>query len=285
MFKLIRAHDKDLGGFSVRRALPTMGEKMVGPFIFLDHLGPAEFAPGEGIDVRPHPHIGLATVTYLFEGALLHRDSLGSVQRIEPEDVNWMTAGRGIAHSERSAPEDRAGVQRLHGIQTWVALPSDQEECAPAFTHIRAEELPRMLSPGIDVRVVAGQAFGRTAPTPCFSPMFYLVCRLAARTSFELPAEYEERAIYVVSGQVTIAEELVPAQHLAIITSRKTVYVDSPVPALVLMFGGAPIGDRLVWWNFTASRAELIDEAKRRWAAGEFAPVPAETEFIPLPDR
>jgi redox-sensitive bicupin YhaK (pirin superfamily) len=283
---VLKPHTKDLGDFEVRRLLPGFPDKMVGPFIFFDHMGPADFAPGKGIDVRPHPHIGLATVTYLFEGNILHRDSLGSVQSISPGDVNWMTAGRGIVHSERTAAEDRRVARRLHGIQTWLALPKAHEAAAPAFTHLPKASLPLIARPGVQMRLIAGTAFGQRAPTPTFSEMFYLAVEMEAGAAFEFPAEHAERAAYIVEGNVSIAGEAVAPYHMARLGTDRTLEIRSTTAAKIMLLGGARMdGDRLIWWNFVASSQELIDEAKLRWREQHFPPVPDETEFIPLPER
>ena len=283
---ILKPRAKDLGGFEVRRLLPGFPTKMVGPFIFFDHMGPADFAPGAGIDVRPHPHIGLATVTYLFEGALVHRDSLGSVQRITAGDVNWMTAGLGIVHSERTAPEDRAITKRIHGIQTWVALPKTHERTEPSFSHHPYSTLPTITLPGIKMTLIAGRAFAAHAPTPTFSDMFYIAAEMEPGSSFELPPEHEERAIYVVQGEVSVDGGLVPPMHLAVTKAGASIEIRAVARATVMLLGGARLdGDRIIWWNFVASSKELIEDAKVRWKEQRFAPVPGENDFIPLPDR
>jgi len=282
---ILKPRTKDLGGFEVRRLLPAATHKMVGPFIFFDHMGPARFAAGKGVDVRPHPHIGLATVTYLFEGALLHRDSLGTVQRITPGDVNWMTAGRGIVHSERTPPEDRDAGPPLHGIQTWVALPLAHERTAPGFAHLPKAELPAISAKGVDLHVVAGKAFGERAPTPVFSDTLYVAAALAAGGRLAVPAEHEERGVYVVSGDVTIAGAKVEPYHVVVLPESGTVEIEAASPARLMLFGGERMdGDRHIWWNFVASSRELLEDAKARWRESRFDPVPAETEFIPLPE-
>jgi redox-sensitive bicupin YhaK (pirin superfamily) len=284
--ELLQPQTKDLGGFQVRRLLPAHPRKMVGPFIFFDHMGPAQLQAKTGVDVRPHPHIGLATVTYLFDGALMHRDSLGTSQLIEPGAVNWMTAGRGIAHSERSPDEDRPTGPRLHGIQTWIALPSAHEETAPEFTHLPKEAIPAFSLHGAALHLIAGSAYGRTAPTPTYSPMFYVAAELEAGGSLELPHEYEERGVYVVSGDVEIAGEIVSPRQLAVIEGGATVRIHARTPARLLLIGGAPLdGDRHIWWNFVSSSRERIDAAADLWQAGGFPQVPGETEYIPLPAR
>jgi hypothetical protein len=283
---LLKPDTRDLGGFSVRRVLPGMPHRMVGPFIFFDHMGPADFAPGTGIDVRPHPHIGLATVTYLFDGEIVHRDSLGTVQAIAPGDVNWMTAGRGIVHSERTGPELRRSGARLQGLQTWIALPKKSELAEPAFDHHPKEALPRLSAPGVELRVVAGSAFGKRAPVKVFSPTLFVGVEIEASRAFELDAEHEERAVYVLEGEVTVAGTPLPPQHMAVIGNRDTVQVKALTRARLMLVGGAKMdGERLIWWNFVASSRDLIEEAKRRWKENRFDPVPGETEFIPLPDK
>jgi redox-sensitive bicupin YhaK (pirin superfamily) len=281
---LLKPHTKDLGGFEVRRLLPGHPHQMVGPFIFFDHMGPAQLAAGTGVDVRPHPHIGLATVTYLFEGSFMHRDSLGTVQRIEPGAVNWMTAGRGIAHSERSPDDLRPRGPRLHGIQTWVALPLEHEQCEPAFSHHPKDTIPLITMPGVYMHLIAGTAYGRTSPTPTYSPIFYLAVEMEAGASLELPRDHEERAVYVVSGDVEAGGAPIPAHHLAVAPASESARITAHSAARVMLLGGAPLGERRIWWNFVASSDALIDEAAQRWQAGGFAPVPGETEFIPLPE-
>src|SRR5687767_3705595 len=224
---LLKPHTKDLGGFEVRRLLPGQPRKMVGPFIFFDHMGPSRLAPGTGLDVRPHPHIGLATVTYLFEGAIVHRDSLGTVQRIEPGAVNWMTAGHGIAHSERSPDDERPAGARLHGIQTWIALPQAHEQAEPAFSHHPRRSVPLITLPGAYMHLVAGTAFGRTAPTPTYSPMFYLAVEMEAGAVVELPLEHEERGVYVVSGEASVGDSPLPLHHLAVTPANVPVRVSA----------------------------------------------------------
>jgi redox-sensitive bicupin YhaK (pirin superfamily) len=282
---ILEPHTKDLGGFQVRRLLPAFPQKMIGPFIFFDHMGPAQFRPGEGVDVRPHPHIGLATVTYLFEGALMHRDSLGTVQRIAPGDVNWMTAGGGIVHSERTPAEDRVGGARLHGIQTWVALPLEDERAEPGFTHLPRASLPAVSEAGAEMHVIAGTAFGLRAPTPVFSDTLYVAVTLAAGGRIGVPAEHEERGVYVVSGEVSIAGTAIEPYHVAVLPPGGTVEIRAASPARLMLFGGAKMdGDRHIWWNFVASSRDLMEAAKQRWRDMRFPPVPDETEFIPLPE-
>ena len=282
----LQPHRRDLGGFTVQRLLPAFPTKMVGPFIFFDHFGPVAFAPGQGADVRAHPHIGLATVTYLFEGGMIHRDSLGTTQRIEPGAVNWMTAGSGIVHSERTPPDARERGHRLHGIQTWVALPKDHELTQPSFSHQPTASLPEIARPGVSMRLLAGSAFGERAPTPIFSPMVYAAIEMQPGAVLELPPEHEQRGVYAVEGELGIAGEILPAQHLAVLETGTTVRVAATTSARLMLVGGTAMdGDRHIWWNFVASSRALIDEASARWREQRFPPVPGETEFIPLPER
>lgn len=285
-FIAITPHERDLGGFSVRRLLPSAARRTVGPFVFFDHMGPADFAPGHGIDVRPHPHIGLATVTYLFEGAIEHRDSLGTVQTITAGDVNWMTAGRGIVHSERSPADLRQSGYRMQGLQTWVALPRELERCEPAFVHHPAATLPSIDMPGIAMRLIAGSAFGQTSPVAVASSMFYIAVEMDAGSSFVLPDEYEERAVYVLSGDININHGRLAEASMAVLNPSEPVTLSANAPTRLMLLGGAPLdGERILWWNFVASDSAAIDEASERWRQGGFDPVPGETEFIPLPDR
>ena len=285
-FTLLKPHARDIGGLEVRRVLPGFPHRTVGPFIFLDHMGPVAFAAGNGIDVRPHPHIGLATVTYLFEGEILHRDNLGSVQAIAPGDVNWMTAGRGIVHSERTAPELRRAGLRMHGIQTWVALPRASEFAEPAFHHHPRATLPRVSAPGVELRVIAGTAFGERSPVQVFSPTLYIAAEMEAGSAFELPPEHEQRGVYVVEGEISVAGSGIPPQHLAVLEHGESVEVRATTRARAMLLGGAKTdGERFIWWNFVASSRERIEEAKRLWREQRFPRIPGETEFVPLPDK
>lgn len=283
---IINPHTRDLGGFKVQRLLPAFPTKMVGPFIFFDHFGPITFAPGQGVDVRPHPHIGLATVTYLFEGEMLHRDSLGSVQKIEPGAVNWMTAGNGIVHSERTPTGLRTRTHRVHGLQTWVALPKHHERTDPSFSHHERTALPEIARPGVTMRLLAGTAFGERAPTPTFSPMFYLAVEIEPGAAIDLPPEHRERAVYAVEGELRVGAEILPQHHLAVLPPDQAVPIMAPAGGRAVMLGGESIdGDREIWWNFVASSRALIDAASERWLEQRFPPIPGETEFIPLPER
>lgn len=282
--QIIESEVKDLGGFEVRRILPHDTQQMVGPFIFFDHLGPAIFPPGKGVDVRPHPHINLATVTYLFEGVLLHRDSLNSVQEIHPGAVNWMTAGRGVVHSERTPDSVRDGEIKIHGIQTWVALPQEYEETEPSFRHYAAVDLPTWESNGILIKLIAGQAYGYTSPVKTFSPLVYLDVQLKQETQFTVPNDYSERAVYSVTEGLSVDGTPLEQHQLAILTPGNRVEVASHTSARCVIIGGEPIGERHKWWNFVSSRPERIEQAKMDWKTGQFDNVPQETEFIPLPE-
>lgn len=276
----------DLGGFAVRRVLPSVELRHVGPFVFLDLIGPARFEPGHGMDVRPHPHIGLATVTYLFDGAIHHRDSLGSDQVIRPGDVNWMTAGRGIVHSERKPVPERASGQGMHGLQFWVGLPQQFEEVEPSFVHHPAAQLPEWDEAGVRLRLIAGRACGREAPTQVLSPLFFLDATLPAGATLTLAADYSERAVMLLSGDLLVeGERLAPGETLAF-AAGEPVELHSTGGARVALFGGEPLdGPRRMWWNFVSSSLERIEQAKDDWRAQRLGQVPGETEFIPLPDK
>lgn len=284
--RVIVGRTGDIGGFAVRRALPAAGRRMVGPFVFFDQMGPSEFLLGEGLDVRPHPHIGLSTVTYLFDGEITHRDSLGVVQPIRPGDVNLMTAGRGVVHSERTAPELRATGSRLYGIQAWAALPASHEEAEPAFIHHASDELPRIAGDGKRVRLVMGSLYGETSPVAFPWAAFYAEAVLAPGAVLPLDDDYEERAIFVVSGEIDIAGDTFGAGRLLVFRPGDRISVLALSNARLMLLGGEAMdGPRHIWWNFVSSRKDLIDQAKADWAAGRFGAVPGETEFIPLPER
>jgi len=276
----------DLGHLAVRRALPHVKRRMVGPFIFFDHFGPAEFTAGAGIDVRPHPHIGLSTVTFLFDGEIIHRDSLGSDVPIRPGEVNWMTAGRGIVHSERTAPDHRAGGEHLHGLQLWVALPSAQEEIEAGFAHHDAQSLPTLDAEGKSIRLIAGNLYGLKSPVPTLSETIFADAQLTAGTVLPIDPDVEERAVYVVSGEIEIAGDRFDAGQLLILHPGDPIAVRALSDARIALVGGAPMdGPRHIWWNFVSSRKERIDQAKADWKLGRFDTVPGdEKEFIPLPD-
>ncbi|NJL48441.1 MAG: pirin family protein [Leptolyngbyaceae cyanobacterium SM2_5_2] len=281
--QLIEPETKNLGGFVARRSLPYPGRQMVGPFIFFDHLGPAVLPAGDGVDVRPHPHINLATVTYLFEGALLHRDSLGTVQEIQPGAVNWMTAGRGISHSERSPDRDRREESTIHGIQTWVALPTADEETDPWFNHYPASTLPTWQAAGASITLIAGQSHGYMSPVKVFSPILYLDVVLEPQARFTLEANYSERAVYSVTAGLQINQTVLPQHRLAVLSKGATTTITTDKAARCIVIGGEPLGTRYKWWNFVSSRIERLEQAKADWHNGQFAPVPGESDFIPLP--
>jgi redox-sensitive bicupin YhaK (pirin superfamily) len=277
---------RDLGdGFEVRRVLPSVKRRMVGPFVFFDQMGPIAFTGGRRLDVRPHPHIGLATVTYLFEGEIMHRDSIGTVQSILPGAVNWMTAGRGIAHSERSPTPPGADAGRLFGIQSWVALPKRHEETAPSFTHQTPAELPVIEGEGVRLRVIAGALYSMRSPTPTFSDMFYADAMLDAGARLNFPAEHEERAAYIVTGDIELAGERFAAGQLLVFRPGDAIPIRAAGAARLLLLGGEPMdGPRHLWWNFVSSSNERIEQAKADWQAGRFGAVIGDTaEFIPLP--
>jgi redox-sensitive bicupin YhaK (pirin superfamily) len=275
----------DVGHFAVRRALPHVDRRMVGPFIFFDHFGPAEFRAGQGIDVRPHPHIGLATVTFLFDGEIIHRDSLGTDAAIRPGEVNWMSAGRGIVHSERTAPDHRRDGEPIHGLQCWVALPAAQEESAPAFFHHDSAALPLVNDEGKTVRVVAGSVYGARSPVATASETLFADVTLAAGTTLPVDADTEERAVYLISGEVDIAGDRFSAGRLLVFRPGDHITVTALSDAHLVLLGGAAMdGPRHIWWNFVSSSKERIEQAKQDWKTGRFAHVPNEHEFIPLPE-
>ncbi len=280
----------DLGGFSVHRSLPHPELTMVGPFIFFDHLGPAVFPPGEGVDVRPHPHINLATVTYLFEGSLLHRDSLGFVQEIVPGEVNWMTAGKGVVHSERSPDSFKQVESTLHAIQTWIALPTEFEEVDPDFSHYAVSDLPTWTENGTTVTLIAGKFTTKasktyTSPVQVFSPTLYLSLSCTAGSQFQLPSDSQQRAVYSVTPGLSINGKPIEQHRLAILEPGTSVDISAETEARAMVIGGEALGPRQKYWNFVSSRAERIEQAKRDWKAQRFAQVPKESEFIPLPSE
>ncbi|MCH8498537.1 MAG: pirin family protein [Marinobacter sp.] len=273
----------DLGGFSVRRLLPTAKRKMVGPWIFFDEMGPAEFPAGQGINVRPHPHIGIATVTYLFTGEILHRDSLGSLQAIRPGDINLMVTGRGMVHSERERPEVTAKDHTLHGLQLWLALPAEHEETEPAFHHYPAAEVPSVDVDGVPVRIMMGSAYGATSPVRVFSETLYLEAHLNKGQSLTLP-ETEERGLYVAKGALMAQDTALPLHSMTVFAPHPGITVTATEDSRIALIGGASVGPRFIEWNFVSSRKERIEQAKNDWRDGRFAKVPGdEEEFIPLP--
>jgi redox-sensitive bicupin YhaK (pirin superfamily) len=277
----------DLGDFAVRRALPSARSRMVGPFIFFDHFGPAEFRAGSGIDVRPHPHIGLSTVTYLFDGEIVHRDSLGSDVAIKPGEVNWMTAGRGIVHSERTGAQLRAAGSPIHGLQMWVALPQSSEEIAPGFAHHEIGAFPMVRDDGLFARVVVGSLFGAKSPVPTVHETVFANVLLRAGATLPLDADHEERAVYAVDGTIEIAGDKFEPGRLLVFKPGDKVTLKAVTDVHLVILGGAPMdGPRHIWWNFVSSRKERIEQAKADWKAGHFGKVPGdEIEFIPLPEN
>jgi redox-sensitive bicupin YhaK (pirin superfamily) len=288
---IVEPRRRDLGGFTVGRVLPSATRRMVGPFVFFDEMGPADFAPGTGIDVRPHPHIGLATVTYLFDGEMRHKDSLGFDQAIRPGDVNWMTAGRGITHSERTDAGPRARGQFMHGIQSWVALPGDAAETRPSFQHHPAATLPAFEAPGLTLRLIAGEAFGLVSPVTVFSPIFYIAVEAEAGAALPLPDNYEERALYILSGAATVDGERHERGRMIVFRPGAEPRLGAAEPMRAMLLGGGALGPRLLWWNFVASTKERLEQAKRDWAASAalgfsgtaFTLPPGESDYIPLP--
>lgn len=287
--QLLHPRNKDIGGgFVVRRLLPAFPRQGVGPFVFFDHFGPITARPEDNYDVRPHPHIGLATVTYLFEGAMLHRDSLNSVQRIEPGAINWMTAGRGIVHSERAPPDLRGTTYAMHGLQLWAALPKAFEDAEPAFRHTPSAAIPTWSQAGVDARILIGTAFGHTSPVETFAETLYVDVAASAGSSLTLPAEAHasafERAVYSVDRAMIVDGVEVPAFVLAVLTPGAGSTIEAPNGARFVVIGGEPLdGPRVIWWNFVSSRRERIEAAKADWAEQHIGHIPGETEWVPLP--
>ena len=277
-----RTHDLG-GGFLVKRVLPAAQRQAVGPFLFFDHFGPVTALPSDNHDVRPHPHIGLATLTWLFEGAMMHRDSTGVVQRIEPGAINWMTAGRGIVHSERTPDDLRRATRRSHGLQLWVALPEAHEEAEPQFQHVPAHQVPALSFDRAELRVLVGEAWGLSSPVRTLSPTLYLDIQLASGATLVLPDLATERAVYGVDAGFTVDGQAVPAHQLAVLPPGKAVTLGCASAAHLMVVGGEPLGHRFIAWNFVSSRKDRITTAKADWQAQRFAAVPGETEFIPLP--
>ena len=282
---ILEPKDKDLGGFSVRRLLPAAELRSVGPFIFFDHLGPAVFPPGKGIDVRPHPHIGLATITYVFEGEILHRDSLGMVQPIRPNEINWMTAGKGIAHSERTPPDIRQAGHTLHALQLWVTLPEEEEQTAPVFTHYGSEALPLVEDGNSSIRVMIGEAYGIKSAVKTFSSTLYVEVKLKAGQKIAVPEHIEERAVYVLSGRLAAKETEIAMHTMAIFDNTPGIELVAREDSTLVFIGGASLGKRMMWWNLVSTRKDLLENAKQAWREGSFPKVPGETEFIPLPEK
>lgn len=282
--QILQARLHDLGGgFVVRRLLPSAARAAVGPFVFFDHFGPVQAQPGDKHDVRPHPHIGLSTVTYLFAGAMQHRDSTGAVQRMEPGQLNWMTAGRGIVHSERTPDDLRDQVRVSHGLQLWMALPADQEECEPAFHHFAADQIPTVQLDGARVRVLAGSAFAATSPAPAKSPTVYLDLQMGAGAALTLPADYSERALYALDAGCTLDGVALPQHQMLVLGAGSTPLLQASGPARLVLIGGEPLGPRFIVWNFVSSRRERLLQARDDWQAQRFPAIAGETEFIPFP--
>jgi len=284
---VIRPRRRDLGEFSVRRVLPAGRRRMVGPYIFFDHMGPVTFEPGKGVAVRPHPHIGIATVTYLFEGEIIHRDSLGYTQAIRPGAVNLMVAGKGVVHSERTAPEESAKGPPLHGIQLWLALPVEKEEMEPGFTHYPADSIPAVQVDDARVAVIIGGAYGETSPVATQSPTLYAEARFGkAGGELDLPGTYTDRAVYLAEGAARIGGQPLEAGEMAVITSGIPTALTADGAARAMIIGGEPFAEeRHIWWNLVSSRPQRIEQAKADWKEGRFDPVPGDDEFIPLPEE
>jgi redox-sensitive bicupin YhaK (pirin superfamily) len=283
--QVIEPREKDLGGFVVRRVLPASERRRVGPFIFFDHMGPSRFTPGNGMDVRPHPHIGLSTLTYLFTGQIMHRDSLGYVQSIEPGAVNWMTAGKGIVHSERTPDGLRSRGFDMHGLQIWIALPDGFEEVEPSFTHHPAGSLPVIRNEDALMTLIAGEAFGQRSPVKTFGPLFYLHVEAKRGADLSLPPGYAERALYIVDGEIKVDRQVFGPGRMLVLKEGSQPDISATEKSTVMLLGGAPLAsDRMVWWNFSSSSKERLESARADWKNGRFGQVPGETEFIPLPE-
>jgi redox-sensitive bicupin YhaK (pirin superfamily) len=280
----IEGRRRDVGNVRVCRLLPYRGGRMIGPWAFFDHMGPVDFAPGQGLDVRPHPHIGLATVTYLFEGEIVHRDSLGKVQPIQPGAVNWMTAGAGIVHSERTDAGLRQRGHRLHGIQSWVALPEIDAEMSPSFEHVPADRVPMWEEGAATLRLLVGEAFGRVAPAPARSPMFYIHVESRGPSRVTVPAGHAERAVYVVRGTVMVEGEPVAPGTMVSVSSSAIPVIELGPDTTAMLLGGLPVGRRVIWWNFVALNQQRLERAKAEWRGGRFASIPGESDPMPLPE-
>jgi len=281
---VIPPREADIGGLAVRRLLPYYKRRMVGPFIFLDHMGPKSFDAAAGIDVKPHPHIGLSTLTYLFSGNIMHRDSIGSVQEISAGAVNWMTAGRGIAHSERTTAHERSIPHDLHGLQSWIALPKECEEQPPEFSHYAADKLPVFDIKGVNVKLIAGSAYGHEAPVKIYSPLFYAEVHMQPGQSLKMPGGYRDAAIYVVGGRLRIGDTEVEPHTMPIFLPNDAAAIEALTPAHIMLMGGDPLSEpRFIWWNFVSSSQERLEQAKADWQENRFDPIPGEHEFVPLP--
>ncbi len=286
LVNLVSPKIADLGEFSVRRLLPSAKQRAVGPWVFFDHMGPVNFKPGPGVSVRPHPHINLATVTYLFEGEILHRDSLGHKQLIHPGDINLMVAGSGIVHSERESEDSVQYESRLHGLQLWLALPESEEETTPQFLHYPSTDIPTLSINGVTVTVMMGRAFGMTSPVKTFTDTLYLEACLGPGQQIMFPDKAEELAVYVAQGCLEISGEMVSEHTLAILNPRADGVISARENSRIVFIGGTPVGPRFMWWNFISSRKERIEQAKLDWREGRFDKVPGdELEYIPLPEH
>ena len=282
--QVIEPVTKDLGEFTVRRTLPDKSRQRVGPFIFFDHMGPAEFPPGSGVSVRPHPHIGIATITYLFDGIIVHKDSLGYDQPITRGAVNWMTAGRGVVHSERSPADLIAKGSHLHGIQAWVALPIELEETEARFEHYPESEIPTVELPGVNLTIIAGEAYGACSPVKTSSETIYVEADLEEGATLQTPGEFDELAVYCVTGRVTVDGYELRTGQMAVFEPHTSATIAAIVASKIMLPGGATLeGERILWWNFVSSSRERINQAKKDWLEKKFDEVPGETEFIPLP--
>jgi len=281
----IPPREADIGGLTVRRLLPFVKRRMLGPFIFLDHMGPAEFGAGEGVDVRPHPHIGLATVTYLFAGEIIHKDTLGTDLPITPGAVNWMASGSGISHSERTGADERGHLHAVHGLQSWVALPKEFEEQRPEFFHHSAQTIPHLDLRGVTLRVIAGTAYGMTSPTQIHSPLFYVDVHMQPGATLDVPSEYSERGAYIIQGRVRINHDPVEPHTLPVFLPEGKIQIEAETQAHLVLLGGEPLPEkRFIWWNFVSTSQERIEQAKADWVAGRFGRIPGdEVEFVPLP--
>ena len=283
--QLLKSAVKNLGEFTVRRVLPSPERQLVGPFIFFDHMGPTQFEPGAGVSVRPHPHIGIATITYLFDGVIMHKDTLGYEQAITEGAVNWMTAGKGIAHSERTPKDLIASGSPLHGIQAWIALPMDQEQTEPSFAHYPRDVIPAKVSNNVAIRVIAGEAFGLRSPVLTASPTLYAELRMEATGRIEFAADYDELALYVVTGKIRLGDTVAMPGCMLILDNDGDKVIAAEESSRVMLLGGATIeGERHLWWNFVSSSKEQIEAAKRKWRQGQFGTISGEDEFIPLPE-
>lgn len=284
---IIEERAADIGNFMVGRLLPFREKRTVGPFIFLDHMGPAKLSATENLDVPPHPHIGLSTLTYLFEGALMHRDSLGSVQEIKPGGVNWMTAGKGVVHSERTPENLRDKEKTFHGLQIWIALPKEKEQSEPSFTHVSAEDIPEWEQDGVKMKLIAGEAFGKKSPVPAYSPLYLIEIKSREETELNIGSRlFGESALYILDGSIKIEENIFEPNQLLVAKESSLCTFTLGTNSTVYLFGGEPFPEeRFIYWNFVSSEKEQIEQAKKDWEAQQFPVIPGETEFVPLPEK